>query len=200
LLKRDLTNLGGVYGLIHVESSKQYIGSSLNLYLRLMNHIKGKDSNFRLQRAIKKYNLKNFNVVIYYFHEGPAASLREIETLIISVFPFSYLFNLKKKANSISGCPNTKQAIEKMKSRFVNRLMFGKTKSENTHKFKQISIKKPLGLYDENFNLIEKYSNQVELANKFGVHKTTISKNIKSGKLFKGKFYLRKIDNVTKKQ
>lgn len=40
-----------------------------------MNHIKGKDSNFRLQRAIKKYNLKNFNAVIYYFH---AASLREI--------------------------------------------------------------------------------------------------------------------------
>lgn len=85
-----------------------------------------------------------------------------------------------------------------MKTRFVNRLMFGKTKSENTHTIKQISIKKPLGLYDENFNLIAKYSNQVELANKFGVHKTTISKNIKSGKLFKGKFYLRKIDNVTK--
>lgn len=30
----------------------------------------------------------------------------------------------------------------------------------------------------------------MELANKFGVHKTTISKNIKSGKLFKVNFIL----------
>jgi hypothetical protein len=48
LLNKDLSNLGGVYGLIHVESSKQFIGSSLNLYSRLMVHIKGRDSNLRL--------------------------------------------------------------------------------------------------------------------------------------------------------
>ena len=38
ILKKDLSKLGGVYGLIHVKSSKQYIGSSLNLYDRLMDH------------------------------------------------------------------------------------------------------------------------------------------------------------------
>jgi len=76
--------------------------------------------------------------------------------------------------------------------------IFGHTQSENTKKL--ISIKqsiRPLGLYDESYNIIEKYSNQVELAKKFGVHKTTISKYIKSGKLFKDKFYIRKINNVT---
>jgi hypothetical protein len=31
LLKKDLSNLGGVYGLKHIKSSKQYIGSSKNL-------------------------------------------------------------------------------------------------------------------------------------------------------------------------
>lgn len=123
------------------------------------------------------------------------------------------------------GYKHTKQAIEKMKSRFVNKTnhpilgktykkitwslkskpgklnpMFGKTHSEYKKNLNLISIKKSiriLGLYDENYNLLEKYSNQVELANKFGVHKTTISKNIKSGKLFKDKFYIRKINNVT---
>jgi hypothetical protein len=61
-----------------------------------------------------------------------------------------------------------------------------------------MSIKKsirPLSLYDENYNIIEKYSNQVELANKFSVHKTIISRYIKSGKLFKGKLSIRKIKN-----
>jgi hypothetical protein len=47
-LKRDLRKLGEVYSLIHVKSSKEYIRSSLNLYFRLMVHIKGKDFNLRL--------------------------------------------------------------------------------------------------------------------------------------------------------
>ena len=72
--------------------------------------------------------------------------------------------------------------------------MFGKTHNENTQKL--MSIKKsirPLGLYDDNNNLIEKYSNQVELAIKFNVHKTTISRFIKSVKLFKNKFLIKEI-------
>jgi group I intron endonuclease len=221
LLKKDLRNLGGVYGLIHIESSKQYIGSSLNLYSRLIDHIKGRDSNLRLQRSIKKYGLKSFNIVIYYFHKDPAILLTDIETTVISAFPFSSLFNFKKEANSMLGYKHTKQAIEKMKSRYVNKInhpMFGKThdketlsliskpgllnpmfgKSHSEYTKNLMSIKKsirPLGLYDVKFNIIEKYSNQIELANKFNVHKTTISRYIKSGKLFKGKFYIREINN-----
>ena len=41
-LKNDLGNLGGIYGIVHKESSKQYIGSSLNLYSRLIEHIRGR--------------------------------------------------------------------------------------------------------------------------------------------------------------
>jgi group I intron endonuclease len=111
LLKRDLSKLGGVYGLIHVKSSKQYIGSSLNLYSRLKDHIKGKDYNLRLQRSIKKYGLKNFYVVIYYLHNDSAVLLTDIEIMVISSVPFSSLFNFNKEANSMLGYKHTKQAI-----------------------------------------------------------------------------------------
>ena len=87
ILKKDLSKLGGVYGLIpaspaaqRVKSFKQYIGSSLNLYDRLIDHIKERDSNLRLQRSIKKYGLNSFNIVIYYFHSDPAVLLTDIET------------------------------------------------------------------------------------------------------------------------
>ena len=83
----------------------------------------------------------------------------------------------------------------KSKPGYLNH-MFGITHSEVTKQL--MSIKKsiiPLGLQDENNKFIDKSSNQVELANKFGVHKTTISKYIKTGKLFKNKFYIRKINN-----
>jgi len=97
LLRKDLNNLGGVYGLIHIKSSKQYIGSSSNLYSRIMDHIKGRKSNLRLQRSINKNGLENFNLRIYYYHKDPTVSLTKIETSVISAFPFSSLFNIKKK-------------------------------------------------------------------------------------------------------
>ena len=60
LLRKELKNKAGVYGIINTKSSKQYIGSSLNLYSRLMVNIKGRDSNLRLQRSIRKDGLKFF--------------------------------------------------------------------------------------------------------------------------------------------
>ena len=61
-----------------------------------MDNIKGRDSNLRLQRSIKKHGLKSFNIVIYYFHKDPAVLLTDIETTVISAFPFSQLFKIKK--------------------------------------------------------------------------------------------------------
>ena len=54
--------------------------------------------------------------------------------------------------------------------------------------------KTPLGLYDTNNKLIKTYINQVKLAADFGVYKTTISRHIKSGKLFQCKYYIRKLN------
>jgi len=37
-----------------------------------MDHLKGRDSNSRLQRSINKYGISNFELVIYYFDIDPA--------------------------------------------------------------------------------------------------------------------------------
>jgi group I intron endonuclease len=113
LLKKELGNLAGVYGIIMNNSSNQYIVSSLNIYSRIMDHLKGRNSNIRLQRSLKKYGLKIFHVVVYYFHKDPTVLLTEIETKVISSFPFSSLYNFKKEANSMLGYKHTKQAIKK---------------------------------------------------------------------------------------
>ena len=62
--KIELHKLGGVYGLVNISDStniKQYIGSSKDLYQRLSDHLKGRDSNSRLQRSISKYGIEKFN-------------------------------------------------------------------------------------------------------------------------------------------
>jgi group I intron endonuclease len=100
---------------------KQYIGSSKDLYQRLMDHIKGRDSNIRLQRSLSKYGIDTFNFAIYYWHLDHSVVLTDIETECIKSFPFESLYNFKKEANSSLGYKHTKEAIEKMKLRFKNK-------------------------------------------------------------------------------
>ena len=57
-----------------------------------MVHIKGRDSNLRLQRSIHKDGLSIFKVFIYYYHNNPAVYLTDIEKTVISAFPFSFIY------------------------------------------------------------------------------------------------------------
>jgi group I intron endonuclease len=220
--RSDLHKVGGVYGLINTvnrNNIKQYIGSSKDLYQRLMDHLKGRDSNSRLQRSINKYGLLNFEFVIYYWHEDSSVILTDIETEVIKSFPFEFLYNFKKEANSSLGYKHTIDAIKKMKLRLKNKSnhpmfgkshsrfalskiskpgklnpMYGKTHSIDTKlKMSIAKSKTPLGLYDINNNLIKTFINQVELANYLSINKSTVGRYLKSEKLFLNKYYIKKI-------
>ena len=63
-IRKDLTNVGGVYAIVHNVTKKLYIGSSINLARRIVDHINNQHSNVLLQNAINKYSLSNFSVYI----------------------------------------------------------------------------------------------------------------------------------------
>jgi len=218
--RSELHRVGGVYGLINTNKNiNQYIGSSKDLYHRLMDHLKGRDSNSRLQRSINKYGISNFEFVIYYWHTDPYVNLTDIETVVIKSFPFENLYNFKKEANSSLGYKHTVDAIHKMKLRFKNKSnhpmfgkthtsfavsklskpgnlnpMFGKTHSINTKlKMSLAKSKISIGLYDLNNNLIGTYINQVELSNYLNLNKSTIGRYLKSGKILLNKYIIKEI-------
>jgi len=62
-----------------------------------MDHLKGRDSNSRLQRSINKYGISNFDFVIYYWHTDPYVILTDIETVVIKSFLLKVFIILKKK-------------------------------------------------------------------------------------------------------
>lgn len=219
-MRSDLYNVGGVYAFFHLPDGKQYIGSASNLYKRLREHLKGEKSNTRLQRSIAKSGLDSFNFVIYYFRKDPFVTLTDIETEIIRSFPFEDLYNFKREASSMLGYKHTAEAIAKMKLRLADKTkhpMYGKKHSlsalqaisksgvlnpmyNKVHSLetrKKISLarsRNPLGLYDKENKLVKSFNNQVELASEFSLNKTTISRYIKSGKLFLGKYFIRKLN------
>ena len=218
--RSDLHKVGGVYGIVNISNPnkiKQYIGSSKDLYHRLMDHLKGRVSNSRLQRSIAKYGIQNFKIYIYYFHLDASVILTDIETEVIKSFPFDTLYNYKKEAKSLLGYKHTIRAIKKMKSRFKiksNHPMFGKTHDSfalskiskpgvlnpmygKTHSIEtklKISIaksKSPVNLYDKENKLIQTFKNQVELSNFLKLSKSTISRYLKSRKLILNKYYIK---------
>ena len=187
----DLQKVGGVYGIVNISDPKkikQYIGSSQDLYHRLLDHLKGRDLNSRLQRSIAKYGIVNFKIYIYYFHLDPDVVLTDVETEVIKSFSFYTLYNFKKEASSSLGYKHTIKAIRKMKLRFKDKTkhpmygkkhdsfaiskiskpeklnpMFGKIHSIETKLKMSLSKSKvPVGLYDTNNNLIKTFTNQVE--------------------------------------
>ena len=97
----------------------QYIGSSQNLYERMQDHLRGRDSNARLQRSINKHGIDKFTFVIYYLHNDPLVILTDIlrKREVIKSFPFKtlYNFNFKREAKSLLGYKHTIEAIAKMK-------------------------------------------------------------------------------------
>jgi hypothetical protein len=55
----------GIYGFRCNITNDLYIGSAINLEKRIKEHLNGKKSNILLQRALKKYGLINFEIIIY---------------------------------------------------------------------------------------------------------------------------------------
>jgi group I intron endonuclease len=220
-LKSELHRMGGVYDFINVSennNTKQYIGSSKNLYQRFLDHYKGRDTNIRLKRSIEKYGIKNFHFVIYYWDNDPFVRLTDMETEVIKSFPFKDLYNFKKEGNSSLGYKHTKEAIEKMKLRFIdktNHPMIGKTHSafalskiskpgslnpmfnkkhtiETKEKISLRLSKTPLDLFSKDNMFLKTFLNQVELANYLNLNKSTIGRYFKSGKLLLNKYYIRR--------
>lgn len=63
-IKEDLKGVGGIYAIVHNKSKKLYIGSSMDLAKRIMDHLNNKSSNRYLQHVINKHGLNNFSVYI----------------------------------------------------------------------------------------------------------------------------------------
>ena len=84
-----------------------------------------------------------------------------------------------------------------MKKRFVNKAnhpMFGKHHTAKTRSLiSKMRSKRPIGLFDLNNILLHEYPNQVVLAKFLRVNKTTISRYIKSGRVFQSKYFIKEL-------
>ena len=72
-------------GVICNVTGAMYIGSSINMAKRLVDHAVDKDTNVRLQNAINKYGLENFTfAVVEIFKVDPDVSVETNKTRLLA--------------------------------------------------------------------------------------------------------------------
>lgn len=212
----EIKNKSGIYSFINLKNGKQYIGSAINLYERMQDHLAGRQSNILLQRAFKKYGKKNFHFLVYAYAPYTLPAITDLETLFMSYFSFDKLYNLTYAGGSMLGYKHTKEAIAKMKARLIDpkdhpmfgkfhapetraliskpgelNPMFGKIQTSETRLLISNLKSTPVTIYDSNNTYLLTFKNNVELSKYLGCNKSTVGRYLKSGKLYNKMYYIR---------
>lgn len=137
-IQKDLKKVGGIYAIIHNVTNKLYIGSSMDLSIRIISHIKNRSSNIYLQHAISKYGLNNFSVCI--LEILPVNANLPVKVLSVKLIKLEQkyldLFNNKYNINPVAGktrlgAKHSEATKELMsKSRKKNPVFLNKTHSK----------------------------------------------------------------------
>jgi len=112
IAKKALYGLSGIYGVVHIPTGTSYIGSSMDLGGRIMDHILNNSSNLHLQSAILKYGLSHYAFVILEYCLSSDMLKREQHFLdILFSLPANLRYNIARFAEaSFKGLTHTPES------------------------------------------------------------------------------------------
>src|SRR4051795_9340450 len=134
LAKDALKGKSGIYAFVHIVTGTCYIGSSINLADRIMDHINGNSSNQHLQYAIAKYGLPSFAfVILQYCIPSDLLELEQHYLDILFSLPTNLRYNFLPTAGSMLGYKHTEEALAKLSeaNSGANNPMYGKSGALN---------------------------------------------------------------------
>jgi group I intron endonuclease len=206
----DNKKRSGIYLWTHKESGKMYVGSAVDLSLRLKDYysplnLKRRDNY--ISRALILHTHSAFSLTILEFISIENLSLEETHQLIFSKEQYffdllSSEYNIQKIAGSSLGqkrSENTKTLISKIKSGLtksiktklkISEALKGKTHSEETKAKMSVAKGTTIFVYDSEGSLISTFSSIREAGKYFNCSYTTINKYAISEELFQDKWIL----------
>ena len=210
-IKKDQKGKTGVYCLVNLINGHIYIGSSVNLAVRMSNYLNTtylknrKNNNMPIIQALLKYGQENFAILIVEYVDIENLSVRE--TFYITHFlPY---YNVLKQGYSSLGYKHT-EATKKLLSELAqNKVHSDKTKSliskalvgENnpfynkSHsmdaKLRMIEANSayPVYIYNSLNKLLVIFPSVKTLAKLINSNHFTLKNNIENGTLFRGEWY-----------
>jgi hypothetical protein len=200
-IMKDLKGKAGIYQFINKDDPlKMYIGSSINLWERINEHLrKGSNSNYTynslLYRAIQKYSWNSFKLIILEFTSYIKEDILSREQFYLDLYrPY---YNILTEAGNSLGYKHSEVIKQKMsevkKGRFLgeNNPMYGKNHSEET-KEKMSQVKGfTIFLYNSDCSTLISTFFSAAIAAKFLKSNTaTILNYARSHHIFKNEYIL----------
>ena len=176
LIFKDYYKKSGIYGFKCKMTNDLYIGSAINLEKRIKEHLKGTKSNILLQRALKKYGLINFEIIIYEIVEvNDLKKLYELEDKYIEYLKPTY--NIRPFAQSMLGYKYSKLRMSEAHKNVKNQKIF------------DLEIGKKISIQDfMTKEILYTCDSITKLANSQNVNKSTVGRYIKKNKIWKNKY------------
>lgn len=198
-------NDSGVYCIFNTISKKYYIGSSLNIRKRLLNHkrllTKNKHHSYKLQLSFNKYGKDVFEFKILDLFIFPESYSKKIKIEYLECLEEFYIkkYNSYKEGYNVSEIPrivgntNTPESIQKgINTRKLKGSYFCSVETKlkrsislkNSAFFKQqqkIAARKKckkIYEYDLEGNFIKEWENAEDISKKLNIYKGSIFKNI----------------------
>jgi group I intron endonuclease len=203
IAKKALDGLSGIYGFVYIPTGTSYIGSSVDLADRIMDHIRYNSSNPHLQSAIVKHGLSHFAFVILEYCLSSDVLKREQHYLdILFSLPANLRYNFARFAEApfkgLTHTPESKALISDAKIGANNPMSC----ITPTNAFQSGANNPMYGKLPANAMTIyicsldnvpvQTFSSQVAAAKWLGVSNITVSTYIKSGKVFNKLYVFRK--------
>lgn len=221
LILANNKGLAGIYLWVHKESKNRYLGSAVDLSRRITQYFSikylDKNINMRICNALAHHGYSAFSLSILEYIDVKNLSKEEARKLILEREQ-AYIDNLKPEYNinliagSRLGALHSEESIVKMSAiqRNINRTgennpMYGKVGNAHptfglSHSIaSKLKISEAKGTNIFVFNseglLINTFPSAFKAGLFFKCSHTTILRNAKTNKLFKGSFYLSFNDN-----
>ena len=217
-IKKDQKGKTGVYCLVNLINGHIYIGSSVNLALRMSNYLNTtylknrKNNNMPIIQALLKYGQANFAVLIVEYVDIEKLSVGE--TFYITHFlPY---YNVLKQGYSSLGYEHTEQTKQMLSELAKNRVHSDKTKAlisrvlvgENnpfynkSHsmdaKLRMIEANSayPVYVYNSFKKLLVNFPSVKTLQKLIKSNHSTIASFIKNKTLFRGEWYFSNVRSI----
>jgi group I intron endonuclease len=210
-IRKDQIDNTGVYCLVNKINGNIYIGSSVNLAVRMMNYLNTtflknkKNNNMPIIQALLKYDQANFSLLIVEYVDIKNLSVRE--TYYITHLLPNY--NILKQGYSSIGYKHTEATKQMLSELAKNRVHSDKTKSliskalvgvnnpfyNKNHsvesKLRMIEAKStyPIYIYNSFKKLLVIFPSVKTLAKLINSNHSTLVSYIKNETLFRGEWY-----------
>ena len=214
-LIKDQKDKTGVYCLVNLINGKIYIGSSVNLAVRMRNYLNTtflknkKNNNMPIVTALLKYGQDNFAVLIVEYINIENLTVRETH-YITQLLPY---YNVLKQGYSSIGYKHTEATKQMLSELAKNKIHSDKTKAlisralvgeNNPFYNKNHSIESKLRMIEANsaysvyiYNSFRKllviFPSVRTLAKLINSNDSTIINYIKNGTMFRGEWYFSKL-------